>query len=320
MSATGRTTRPAWREASWSWVIIPSYSGRGSHSGSAASPIQGSTSCSVRNSWPVHTTSGEVPTPSAVAAMTSPTGCTGPTPSKTPVCPDSTLRTIHSAMSRASMICTRSSGDPGPRTGPALGPAARASTCTAPTGRRGRRSARAGSPSTARRRRGRVARRRPSCRRTPPGPRPGRGPPRSPRPAGRRCRGPASRCRCRRSPSTRTPSARPATRPRPSVRATGCARRRRRRRSSSLASSAGTSSARSQTTCRAPSGTSPDRPRVTHVTSCPRATASAAVALERNTLPPSTRIRMRTPDPVGYLRGKRFRSERTPGATCQHLT
>ena len=36
VSATGRTTRPAWREASWSWVIIPSYSGRGSHSGSAA--------------------------------------------------------------------------------------------------------------------------------------------------------------------------------------------------------------------------------------------------------------------------------------------
>ena len=53
--------------------------------------------------------------------MTSPTGCTGPTPSKTPVCPDSTLRTIHSAMSRASMTCTRSSGDPGPRTGPAIG-------------------------------------------------------------------------------------------------------------------------------------------------------------------------------------------------------
>src|SRR6476620_7935111 len=80
---------------------------------------------------------------------------------------------------------------------------------------------------------------------------------------------------------------------------------------SSVASSAGTSSARSQTTCRAPSGTSPDRPRVTHVTSCPRATASVAVALDRNTLPPSTRIRMRTPDPVRYPRGKRFRCQQT---------
>ena len=34
------------------WVIIPSYSGRGSHSGSASGPIHGSTPCSVRNSWP----------------------------------------------------------------------------------------------------------------------------------------------------------------------------------------------------------------------------------------------------------------------------
>ena len=80
---------------------------------------------------------------------------------------------------------------------------------------------------------------------------------------------------------------------------------------SSAARSTGTPSARSHTTCRAPSGTSPDRPRVTHVTSCPRLTASAATALERNTLPPSTRIRMRPADLVAYLTDKRFRSERT---------
>src|SRR5262245_19353241 len=71
------------------------------------------------------------------------------------------------------------------------------------------------------------------------------------------------------------------------------------------ASSAGTSSSRSHTTNAAPSGTEPDVPRLAQVTSWPRATASVATALDRNTEPPSTRIF--TSDTVSGIRspGKR---------------
>ena len=57
----------------------------------------------------------------------------------------------------------------------------------------------------------------------------------------------------------------------------------------------GQRSVRSTATSRAPSGTEPEVPRAAHVTSCPRATASAATALERKTVPPSTRSLMAPP-------------------------
>ena len=163
------------------------------------SPIHGSTSCSVRNSWPVHTTlrrgadtlgrcgddlADRRHRPDAVED----TGLPGLDAADDPLGDVAGVDDLHA------VVGSTPDRGPGRRIGQPLGPV----RCSAPTGRRGRRSARAGSPSTARRRRARVARRRPSCRRTPPGPRPGRGPPRSPRPAGRRCRGPASRCRRRR--------------------------------------------------------------------------------------------------------------------------
>src|SRR4051794_33180057 len=59
--------------------------------------------------------------------------------------------------------------------------------------------------------------------------------------------------------------------------------------------SRGRGSPRSTLTSRAPSGTDPDAPRAAHVTSWPRATASAATAFDRKTVPPRTRSRMRPP-------------------------
>ena len=55
---TAARVRPASAERSKRWVIIPSYSGRGSHSGSASAPSTARPSARSRNSWPVHTRSG----------------------------------------------------------------------------------------------------------------------------------------------------------------------------------------------------------------------------------------------------------------------
>src|SRR5918994_5778094 len=83
----------------------------------------------------------------------------------------------------------------------------------------------------------------------------------------------------------------------------------------SAASPAGGSSARSQGSSAAPSGTSPDTPRQAQVTSCPRRSASAATSRDRNTVPPSTSSLMRPPSADRPGTDKRFRAKQKPPTT-----